>query len=391
IFLYLARILPIVALLPVAVSNFLGLAIFNTQENQHKLKSSTLFAPFICFRVFVDNDTIFSGQMRSIVEQNIKTCLNVGLRNFIFDVVTERSLGLVPLNYLRELIVPSKYQTVLNSQRKSRAWQYCLEEGVNLFSYDDWIVHLNVGTEMSNNSVISIANFIYDNKFLIGQGQVTCRSTSANVISVMSDSLRIAMDYGMSRFGLRCMNMPLFGVKSTFLLCNAGVENSIGFDFGSKPDMTVENMMVLKAWQQGHKVGHIDCEMYEKETNSVFQFVNQRCLFISEILQTISNTHVFFIYKIGIFMALAHTMLMHFAISYFVLHFIFPLSGTRPFTLVYGFIFGLIYFMNVFGAFKTHSFHIRDSIKLLVLTILMVPFSLLIESSALYQFLFSKQ
>ena len=43
-------------------------------------------------------------------------------------------------------MVPSDYKSKTGALNKSRALQYCLEDDVNMLNDDDWIVHLDEET-----------------------------------------------------------------------------------------------------------------------------------------------------------------------------------------------------------------------------------------------------
>lgn len=74
--------------------------------------------------------------VRNNVQRNINTCLDVGLDNFVIQVVTDKSVSLSTTKHAFELVVPEIYQTKSGAMFKARALQYCLEDGVfksNLF------------------------------------------------------------------------------------------------------------------------------------------------------------------------------------------------------------------------------------------------------------------
>ena len=49
--------------------------------------------------------------------------------------------------------MPKNYETATGALNKSRALQYCWEEDVNLYSDDEWIVHLDEETLVTTESV----------------------------------------------------------------------------------------------------------------------------------------------------------------------------------------------------------------------------------------------
>ena len=54
---------------------------------------------------------------------------------------------------------------------QSQIWlQYCLEDGVNMLNDDDFVIHLDEETVLTEDSVRGILNFVSVNKHAIGQG-----------------------------------------------------------------------------------------------------------------------------------------------------------------------------------------------------------------------------
>ena len=92
------------------------------------LQKSILQAPYICFRVVTRGDS--SHLVHNNVQRNVNTCLNVGLKKFIVEVVADKSISLASSKYIREVVVPTSYQTRTGALFKARALQYCLEDGV---------------------------------------------------------------------------------------------------------------------------------------------------------------------------------------------------------------------------------------------------------------------
>ena len=157
--LYFCQYLALLAL-PQAVFNFLGFILFNPFPDDPQIKVKTdckhnliyyikiptlnkIFvipfqksillpdsAPFICFRVVTRGD--YSNLVQNNVQKNIDTCLDVGLRNFIVEVVADKSISITPSLYACEVVVPIDYQTKSGALFKARALQYCLEKGVNI-------------------------------------------------------------------------------------------------------------------------------------------------------------------------------------------------------------------------------------------------------------------
>jgi len=169
--LYLLRLLAFLAL-PQVIFNVLGLTLFNTFPEKVVLKGSPLLAPFLCIRVVTRGD--FPDLVKRNVTKNLNLCLDVGLENFMVEVVTDRLIpGLASFNRVREVVVPPSYTTKSGALFKARALQYCLEEDVNILSDADWIVHLDEETILTENAVRGILNFVLDGKHQFGQGLIT--------------------------------------------------------------------------------------------------------------------------------------------------------------------------------------------------------------------------
>lgn len=102
--LYLLRLLTFLAL-PQVIFNILGLTLFNTFPEKVVLKGSPLLAPFLCIRVVTRGD--FPDLVKKNVTKNLNLCIDVGLENFIVEVVTDRLIpGLSSFNRVREVVVP---------------------------------------------------------------------------------------------------------------------------------------------------------------------------------------------------------------------------------------------------------------------------------------------
>lgn len=170
IILYALRFLTFLTL-PQVLFNFCGLVFYNAFPDKVVLKGSPLLAPFICIRVVTRGD--FPDLVKANVTRNMNTCLDTGLENFQLEVVTDKPINLPKHRRVREIVVPSDYQTKTGALFKSRALQYCLEDHVNLLNTTDWIVHLDEETLLTENSVRGIINFVLDGKHPFGQGLIT--------------------------------------------------------------------------------------------------------------------------------------------------------------------------------------------------------------------------
>ena len=78
----------------------------------------------------------------------------------------------VDSRHVREVVVPDSYKSRSGARNKARALQYCLEDGVNLLKDEDFVIHLDEETVLTEDAVRGILNFVSDNKHAIGQGIV---------------------------------------------------------------------------------------------------------------------------------------------------------------------------------------------------------------------------
>lgn len=89
--------------------------------------------PLISFRVVTRGD--FPELVRRNVERNIRTCKDAGLKHFIFEVVTDKSISLPCSEIQKEVVVPKDYVPKSGCMYKARALQYCLDFQVRLFFF----------------------------------------------------------------------------------------------------------------------------------------------------------------------------------------------------------------------------------------------------------------
>lgn len=106
--LYICRVL-IFLPLPQCLFNFFGLTFYNAFINTVELKGSPQLTPFICFRVVTRGD--YPELVKKNLQRNLKTCLDIGLENFTFEVATDQTLHLPIQNRVREVLIPRSYQT----------------------------------------------------------------------------------------------------------------------------------------------------------------------------------------------------------------------------------------------------------------------------------------
>lgn len=221
IILYLLRFLTFLTL-PQVLFNFCGLIFYNAFPEKVVLKGSPLLAPFICIRIVTRGD--FADLVKANVNRNMNTCLDTGLENFLIEVVTDKPINLVKHRRIREVVVPRDYKTKSGALFKSRALQYCLEDSVNLLNPQDWIVHLDEETLLTENSVRGIINFVLDGKHPFGQGLITYANENVvNWLTTLADSFRVSDDMGKLRLQFKLFHKPLFSWKGSYVVTQVNI------------------------------------------------------------------------------------------------------------------------------------------------------------------------
>jgi egghead protein (zeste-white 4 protein) len=160
---------------------------------------------------------------------------------------------------------------------KARALHYCLSPNISILSPDDWIVHLDEETLLSESVLHGITQFILDPESNIGQGVITYGETGIeNWLTTLLDGIRVALDYGLFRFSMQIFHRPVFGFKGSFIVVKSEIEEEIGFDFGPKECIAEDLRFALAAWNAGYRFDFVEGVMKEKSTFSLVDFVKQR-------------------------------------------------------------------------------------------------------------------
>jgi egghead protein (zeste-white 4 protein) len=254
--------------------------------------------PFLFFRVVTRG--LYPDLVKTNVERNIKTCYKVGLDNFKFEVVTDNALNLPKYALVRELVVPNDYQTLKNSLFKARALQYCNEPAVNILSNDDWVVHLDEETLLTESSTIGLANFASQGHGDIGQGVISYANEEiVNWWTTLADCVRVSVDLGMMRFSFRKLGCPLMGFKGSYIIVKESVEKDIGFDFGPKGSVAEDVMFALVAWGKGYKFNFVEGEMWEKSPFTLGDYIKQRKRWFVGHVFTLLSPEIPFKCKLG--------------------------------------------------------------------------------------------
>ncbi|XP_018332980.1 beta-1,4-mannosyltransferase egh-like [Agrilus planipennis] len=260
---------------PQAICNFAGLVFYNAFPKKVSFKGSKTIAPFICFRVVTRGD--YPELVHLNVKRNMKTCLDTGLENFCIEVVSDKAIGLQKQLKLREVVVPNSYRTKSGAMYKARALQYCLEDDVSVLSDDDWVVHLDEETLLTNDCIQGILNFVSDGKHYFGQGLVTyANEPVVNWVTTLADSARVADDLGKLRLTLKMFHKPLFSWKGSFVVAKFAAEKRVSYDNGVNGSIAEDCYFALKAFNEGYTFNFIEGEMCEKSPFSIWDFLRQR-------------------------------------------------------------------------------------------------------------------
>jgi len=261
--------------IPMILSHLFGLVLYETFPVVVKRRTSPLMSPFICFRVVTRGD--YPDLVRSNLEKNIDILKTGGVTNFMMEVVTDKALNLPSLPRFRELVVPTSYKTSTGAKFKSRALQYCLESEVNCLQDDDWIVHLDEETLLTENVVSGILNFTSQGDNDIGQGLITYASNEiVNWFTTLADSFRVAADLGCVRFTFNAFRKAVFIFKGSFVVTRFKAEKAVGFDNGPAGSIAEDVYFAMKAWSQGYNFGWIEGEMHEKSPFNILDFFQQK-------------------------------------------------------------------------------------------------------------------
>ena len=216
--------------------------------------------------------------------------------------MTDNAIHLSHDKRVMETVVDSTYKTKTGALNKARALQYCLEDDKNFLNDEDWIVHLDEETLLTEASVKGILNFITTGKHSFGQGKFYHHNFSnilqiiigiityannppqfnsyfkylQNRLCTVADSFRVADDYGKLRCQFTYFNKPIFGWKGSYVVCNAGAERKITFDWGLEGSKAEDCFFGMIALDRGYTFDFIEGEMHEKSPFTIIDFVKQR-------------------------------------------------------------------------------------------------------------------
>ncbi|KAI6243594.1 Glyco-trans-2-like domain-containing protein [Aphelenchoides fujianensis] len=382
--LYAMKLLSLL-IVPQTLCNALGLLLFNGFRDKVELKCAPLLAPFVCFRVVTRGD--FKALIKENLQKNRRTCFEAGIANFVFEVVTDRPLGLEVDSRVREIVVPSTYQTTTGAKFKARALQFCLEEGVSDVRGEDWIVHLDEETLLTVNSIYGILNFCADGSHQFGQGVITyAHGEVVNWLTTLADCYRVADDMGKLYFQLSAFHRPLFSWKGSFVVTKAAAEQHVSWDNGIEGSIAEDCFFGMVAMREGYSFDFIQGEMHEKSPFTVWDFLQQRKRWLQGIFLVVHSAAIPLRSKF----LLGCSLYSWIALPFTTLQVVFcRLAPTPEWPVVDGLVSmvaAVNLYMYFYGAMKSFSHKCRQGswrfLLLGVATFLIVPFNVLVENAA---------
>uniref|UniRef100_A0A182QLH8 Glycosyltransferase 2-like domain-containing protein n=1 Tax=Anopheles farauti TaxID=69004 RepID=A0A182QLH8_9DIPT len=392
IVLYLLRVLTFLTL-PQVLFNFFGLVIYNAFPEKVILKGSPLLAPFICIRIVTRGD--YSELVKTNVLRNMNTCLDTGLENFLIEVVTDKPIGLPKHRRTREIVVPKEYKTKTGAMFKARALQYCLEDTVNVLNNNDWVVHLDEETLLTENSVRGIINFVLDGKHPFGQGLITYANENVvNWLTTLADSFRVSDDMGKLRLQFKMFHKPFFSWKGSYVVTQVHAEKAVSFDNGIDGSVAEDCFFAMRAYAQGYTFNFIEGEMYEKSPFTLTDFLQQRKRWLQGILLVVRSAAIPIRNKILLAISLCSWITMPLSTSNMVLAALYPIPCPNAIDFVCAFIAGFNIYMYVFGVIKSFSLYRFGLVKFLACVLgalCTIPINVVIENVAVIWGLIGKK
>ncbi|XP_050303235.1 beta-1,4-mannosyltransferase egh [Anthonomus grandis grandis] len=370
--------------LPQVIFNVIGLTCYNCFPEKVTLKGSPLLAPFICIRVVTRGD--FPDLVKNNVNRNMNKCIDAGLENFLIEVVSDKPIGLEVHRRVRELVVPPDYQTSTGALFKARALQYCLEDKINILSDNDWIVHLDEETLLTENSVRGILNFAMDGRHQIGQGLITYANEEVvNWITTLADSFRVSDDMGKLRCQFYWFHKPLFSFKGSFVVTQVAAERDVSFDNDRDGSIAEDCFFAMKAFSMGYSFNFIEGEMWEKSPFTFMDFIQQRKRWLQGILLVVHSKAIPLKYKVLLGCSCYSWVTLPLAVSNILLAAWFPIPCPPVMDFIVLFIGGVNVYMFIFGvlkSFNVYRFGFAKFLLCLLGAVAVMPFNLLMENIA---------
>ncbi|XP_028039181.1 beta-1,4-mannosyltransferase egh [Bombyx mandarina] len=381
--LYILRLLTLLTI-PQVLCNFAGLTLFNAFPGKIRLKSSPLLAPFICIRVVTRGD--FPKLVKDNVNRNMNKCIDVGMENFMIEVVTDKAINLPKHRKVREVVVPSDYQTKSGALFKARALQYCLEDQVNILTETDWIVHLDEETLLTENSLRGILNFVMDGQYQFGQGLITYANEQiVNWLTTLADSFRVADDMGKLRLQFYLFHKPLFSWKGSYVVTQVSAEKKVSFDNGLDGSVAEDCFFAMKAYKEGYTFNFVEGEMWEKSPFTLWDFMQQRKRWIQGILLVVHSKEIPLVNNVFLAISCYSWVTLPLSTSNVVLAALCPIPCPQFLDIACGFTAAVNIYMYIFGVIKSFPVHRFGPLKFILFVggaLATIPLNIVIENIA---------
>ncbi|CAG0896610.1 unnamed protein product, partial [Cyprideis torosa] len=397
--LYFLRALTLLAV-PQFLFNILGLLLFDAYSEEVQLKNAPILSPRICFRTVTRGD--YPELVKRNIERNIKTILKVGLRDegFLIEVVTDKPIGLHGNPLVREIVVAKDYKTKSGALFKARALQYCWEKSVDKLTDNDWVVHMDEETLLTENSVKGILNFVEDGKAEFGQGLITYANENVvNWVTTLSDSFRVADDLGKLRFQFKVFHKPLFGWKGSYVVTSVSIRQTKliqkFYFYGFFLDMTHkkrlksarDSLAKLSASNDEalRPFDFIEGEMWEKSPFTISDLFQQRKRWLQGIFYVAHSSEIPVRYKFFLLCSIYSWATLPLTTSNTILAAIYPIWCPTILNILIAMVGVAGTYMYLFGVSRSLSVQrlgFWRFIGCLIGVVLVIPLSIAVENVA---------
>uniref|UniRef100_A0A646QCK4 Beta-1,4-mannosyltransferase egh n=1 Tax=Hemiscolopendra marginata TaxID=943146 RepID=A0A646QCK4_9MYRI len=378
-------------LIPTTIFNLIGLFVFDSFQNEVKLKVNPSKAPFICFRF------VTRGHYFELIKNNVEVlkniCFKLGMKRFVIQVATETQLPLKEDEYVKQTVIPKDYVTKSGALFKARVLQYCLEDGVNFLRDNDWIVHLDEETKASENSIKGILNFVSDGRYQLGQGMLIFlrENLMTNPLALL-DGWRVSDDLGKQRCQLKVFHHLVMEWKGTFFVVQAGAEKNISFDHGPDSSIAEDGYFGFIATKLGYKFNFLEGEMYEMSPTSVWDVIQQRKRWIQGGLIIARSSEIPMRLKFIFCVSMYGILLSFCGVLPVVLRYSFPLPYPTFADLTSSLLFYFSVYYHSFGIIKSFTyFQTKNYMKLflgvVIGNLMLIPNILLTNFAATLAFI----
>ncbi|RWS21627.1 uncharacterized protein B4U80_03667, partial [Leptotrombidium deliense] len=334
----------------------------------------------------------FPDLIRAILFEHLNICEKIGLKNYVFEIVTEKAICIKSNSKVRLTVVNNEYVTTNHTLFKARNLQFALEfEGNSYLKNDDYIVHLDEDSLMTKNAIIGIINFVAKAKYDFGHGVILYSKDILNWWIMIHESIKVATDYGCIQFQFRLFHKLLYLWKGSFIVARVGAERNVGFDHGIEPSIAEDNFFGLKASSMGYTFDFIDGEVFEFTTITLKDFFKQRQRWALGSRLNIMSPLIPLQFKVFYAAPFLASWVYVLIIPYSILRVMHPIPLDNIFDFLLSFTFCVELYSKLFGAIKQLLLSNRRNIFWgLLSTILLhfIPVTFIIEVCAVFSSFF---